>query len=596
MAELRGVDPHTLQFNPHNARHIPVSPAMDEQLLASIKAVGIIQPPSVTPKDDGLMIVVGNRRVRAAVQADLPVIEVLVCDTDEAAHAMHAVAENLIRASMSSVDIWRAIERLEAQSWNEQAIADALALPVRTVRRLKLLAHLHPPMLEVMARGSMPNEDQLRIIAMATREEQAQVWKKHKPRGSSAHGQAPKGQTDVTWWEIAQALAKRRMPASAAKFGDDLAKAHGIVWEDDLFAPPGEDGRYTTNVAGFFGAQQEWLQNNLPPRATLLPVNDHGQAQLPKKAERVYGKPGKGDLVGHFIDARSGEVQTVAYRLPETKKAGKPAGGKAAGDAASGRDGDDTPVARARPDVTQKGIAMIGDLRTEALHQALADMPIEDDTLLGLLILAFGGHNVTVDSGSGLCGDDRQAICRAITAGGALTADRDRLCQAARRMLIGVLSCRENRSQSGAVARIAGEAIGASLRLPNMATDEFLSCLSRGALETIARAEGVNIAPRAKDTRERMVKRFKDDSFVYPGALFRLTPEELAAAERPHGRPGWVSPVTGDDGAEDEDGEDDGTDAPRANARGQAPDGEGDADADDTGFHNDGSAERQAAD
>ena len=94
---------------------------------------------------------------------------------------------------------------------------------------------------------------------------------------------------------------------------------------------------------------------------------------------------------------------------------------------------------------------MIGDLRTDALHQALADMPIEDDTLLGMLILAFGGDNVTVDSGSDLSGDDREAICRAITEGGVLTADRDLLRQAARRMLIGVLSCRENRSQSGVV-------------------------------------------------------------------------------------------------------------------------------------------------
>ena len=173
---------------------------------------------------------------------------------------------------------------------------------------------------------------------------------------------------------------------------------------------------------------------------------------------------------------------------------------------------------------------MIGDLRTDALHQALADTPIEDDTLFGMLILAFGGDNVTVDSGSDLRGDDRQAICRTITEGGVLTADRDLLRQAARKMLIGVLSCRENRSQSGAFARIAGEAIGASLRLPNMATEEFLSCLSRGALETAARAEGVNIAPRAKDTRARMVTRFKDGTFVYPGALFRLTPEEQAAA------------------------------------------------------------------
>jgi ParB/RepB/Spo0J family partition protein len=580
MAELRSVDPRTLQPNPNNPRRAPVPPAMDEQLVASIKAVGIIQPPSVTPKDDGLMIVVGNRRVKASIKADLPLIDVLVCDADEAADAMRSVAENLIRASMSSVDIWRAIERLEAQGWNEQAIGDALALPVRTVRRLKLLAHLHPAMLDVMALGSMPNEDQLRTIAAATREEQAQVWKKHKPK---------KGQTDVTWFEVARALVKRRMPASAAKFGDDLAKAYGIVWEDDLFAPSGEDSRYTTNVEGFFGAQQEWLQNNLPERGTLLPVNEYGQGQLPKKAERVYSKPGKTDLVGHYIDVRTGEVETIAYRLPVPKKAGKPADGAKSttgattGPSGDGSDDEDAPSMRPRPDVTQKGVAMIGDLRTEALHQGFADTPIEDDTLLGMLILAFGGDNVTVDSGSDLRGDDRQAICRALTEGGVLTADLDLLRQAARKMLIGVLSCRENRSQSGPFARIAGEAIGAPLRLPNMATEEFLSCLSRRALETVARAEGVNVAPRAKDTRARMVTRFKDGAFVYPGALFRLTPEELAAAtERPRGRAGWVSPMTADDG---EGVEDDGTE----------PEHGDEGEADNTGFGNDDPAEREAA-
>jgi ParB family chromosome partitioning protein len=92
------------------------------------------------------------------------------------------VAENLIRGSMTSVDIWRAIERPEAQGWNEQSIADALALPMRTLRRLKPLAHLHPPMLDVTAFGSMPNEEQLRTIAAATQDEQAQVWNKHKPQ------------------------------------------------------------------------------------------------------------------------------------------------------------------------------------------------------------------------------------------------------------------------------------------------------------------------------------------------------------------------------------------------------------------------------
>jgi hypothetical protein len=92
------------------------------------------------------------------------------------------------------------------------------------------------------------------------------------------------------------------------------------------------------------------------------------------------------------------------------------------------------------------------------------------------------------------------------------------------------------------------------------------------------------VAPRAKDTRERMVKRFKDGTFVYPGALFRLTPEELAAAERPQGRrPGWVSPET-DGGGEGEGGEDDGTE----------PEDGGEDEA-DTGLDNDDPAEREAA-
>jgi ParB family chromosome partitioning protein len=147
-------------------------------------------------------------------------------------------------------------------------------------------------------------------------------------------------------------------------------------------------------------------------------------------------------------------------------------------------------------------------------------------------------------------------------------------------MLIGVLSCRENRSQSGVFARIAGEAIGASSRLPNMATGEFLACLSRSALETAARVESVNVAPRVVHTRERMVTRFKDGTFVWPGALFRLTPEELAAStEQRHGRAGQVDPVTGEDS---ERAEDDGTEPE-------------DGDDSDAGFGNDDPAEREAA-
>jgi len=53
MAELRSVDLRTLQSNPNNPRRTQVPAAMDKQLVASMKAVGIIQPPCVTPRTTG---------------------------------------------------------------------------------------------------------------------------------------------------------------------------------------------------------------------------------------------------------------------------------------------------------------------------------------------------------------------------------------------------------------------------------------------------------------------------------------------------------------------------------------------------------------
>ena len=463
------------------------------------------------------MIKAGTRRVTAAIAAGLATIDVIVADGDEVNGPMESLSENLIRASMNSVDIWRGIDALEQRGWNEPAIADALALPMRTIKRLKLLAHLHPPMLHAIAKGSMPSEDQLRTIAAASREEQAQVWKKYRPKKDQ----------DIYWSDVARALAKRRIPFSAAKFGDDLAKAYGVVWEDDLFAPADEDGRYTTNVDGFFGAQQEWLQNNLPERATLLPQDEYGRPQLPKKAETVYGSPGKNDRIGHYLEPYSGAVKTIAYRLPETRKSSK-----------ADKDPVDTapdpaaPQPKTRPDVTQKGLAMIGDFRTDALHQALREAQIEDSTLLGLLVLVLAAKNVSLQSGSDIGPFDREAIAATITEGGVLTSDLDLVRTAARNMLVAALSCRDN-SNSGLAARIAGDAVGASLYMPTMATDEFLSCLSRQALERAAETEVVRAKVRVRDTRARFIERLSGTRYVYPGALFQLTAEEIAAAAPP---------------------------------------------------------------
>ncbi|MDN5925693.1 MAG: ParB N-terminal domain-containing protein [Hyphomicrobiales bacterium] len=520
--ELKFIDPRALKENPDKARRSKSSPQADALLLATIRTVGIVQPPVVASEmngGNGYVIDAGHRRVKQAIAAGLEEIAVLVTERAEDGGAMRSLAETLAHEQLNPVDQWRAIERLVAVGWTEEAIAVALALPVRQIRKLRLLANVLPAMLDHMTKGDMPNEGQLRTIASAALDEQKEVWKKHKPS---------KADPQVSWWSVAQGLQKTRMHARDASFGDDLAQAYGIAWVEDLFAPADEDSRYTTDVEAFLGAQQEWMSNHLPKRGAIVEAGQYGEPKLPPKAERVYGKATKSDHTAMYLD-REGKVQSVAYRMPEAKK---PKGKNGEQTVA---DGEDAPiVVNTRPDVTRKGMEMVGDLRTDALHEALSRAPIEDDTLMALLVLAFAGQNVTVASGArdisyyGAAGLGEHAA-RLFDQDGKLEFDMDTLRVAVRSLLIDVLSCRENRSASGVVARVAGDVVGADNFLVNMGTDEFLSCLSRPALEASCKDTSVLPRQRVKDTRAALVEHFREGRFVHPTALFAPDPEKLAS-------------------------------------------------------------------
>src|SRR5262249_16427689 len=126
----------------------------------------------------------------------------------------------------------------------------------------------------------------------------------------------------------------------------------------------------------------------------------------------------------------------------------------------------------------------------------------------------------------------REALACGLLEGGVLTTDQGAVRKAARAMLQVALSCRDNMTNSGIVARVAGEAIDAKLFLPNMATEEFLSWLSKAALERAAAGEDVKIGSRGKDTRAGLIERFKDGTYVHPSALFAPTPDEIIDATR----------------------------------------------------------------
>jgi ParB family transcriptional regulator, chromosome partitioning protein len=150
-------------------------------------------------------------------------------------------------------------------------------------------------------------------------------------------------------------------------------------------------------------------------------------------------------------------------------------------------------------------------------------------------LISFASQNVSVTSASPNNYHSASTMARMVAGlvngDGTLNLERDTLQQTARSLLRHVLSCQVNRTNSGFAARIAGQAIGADCFLPNMGTDEFLSCLSRAAIEGAAKAASVPVQQKVKDTRAALVKRFADIEFVHPSALFGLKPDEVT---------GWI--------------------------------------------------------
>ena len=519
--ELRTVDPRSLIENPDNPRRKAPPDQADQQMAATARAIGIFHPPVVRDKAEGLTIIDGHRRVRAAIATGLPEIRAIVLGEGEdvADDELRAMVANVVHKAMSPVEQWRAIEKLVSERWTEEAISTALALPVRTLRKLRLLARIHPPMLDRMHAGDMPNENDLRLIASASPEEQASVWKKNKPK---------KGEK-VTWWQLARALTRRTVRAADAVFDAEFAAAYGVEYVEDLFAPANEDSRTTASVDGFLAAQHAWMEAHLPPGAVVLQAGEYGGPKLPKGANRYWGKPGTGGAKeGLFLDERTGQVETILFTVP--------APAPTAGSSRGGTMGDEPALPKApRPALTQKGTAMVGAMRTDALHAALREERIDEYKLIGLLVLALAGRNVEVKTGlahaAGLH-DTRREVAARLTEGGTLTSDPALLQTAARSMLAYTLSCRDNWSQSGPVARIAGDAIGADVHLPNMATADFLACLSKAAVEGVALGLNVPVQPTGKATRGAVIARVGEGRWLYPPALF-ASPEVTAEQVRP---------------------------------------------------------------
>jgi ParB/RepB/Spo0J family partition protein len=140
-------------FNPRKAR----DPERFAQLVASVKADGVLQPLLVTPDGDGFRLVAGEGRWLAAGEAGQTEVPVHIVEVDERTGGLElAMAENLARQDLDPVQEAHGYERLRAAGLTKKGIAERLGIAQRRVTErlelLKLPETLHPQ----VASGQIP--------------------------------------------------------------------------------------------------------------------------------------------------------------------------------------------------------------------------------------------------------------------------------------------------------------------------------------------------------------------------------------------------------------------------------------------------------
>jgi ParB family chromosome partitioning protein len=132
-----------------------------EQLAASIRAQGIIQPIVVTPVVNGpngarYLIVAGERRWRASQLAGLLEVPVVVRDTDEQQRLELALVENLQRADLDPIESARAFQELVAiRGYSHEQLAERVGKDRSTISNAVRLLRLPEKVQEMVRDGRL---------------------------------------------------------------------------------------------------------------------------------------------------------------------------------------------------------------------------------------------------------------------------------------------------------------------------------------------------------------------------------------------------------------------------------------------------------
>jgi ParB family chromosome partitioning protein len=179
------VELRLISTNPYQPRK-EFDPEKLAELAESIKVHGIIQPLLVREFQNDYQLIAGERRLRAAKQAGLETVPVIIREMSDETMMEVALVENLQREDLNPIEEAEAYHRLgEEFSLTQDEIARRVSKSRPAVANALRLLNLPKEIQSDLSSGVLSAGHARALLSLKTPAEQTRIWTKTKTQGLS---------------------------------------------------------------------------------------------------------------------------------------------------------------------------------------------------------------------------------------------------------------------------------------------------------------------------------------------------------------------------------------------------------------------------
>jgi ParB family chromosome partitioning protein len=192
-ADFGGRAPQFAEIEVDSVRANPQQPRRDfeedglQDLAASIKAKGVVQPIIVRKVDGEFELIAGERRLRATKMAGLQRIPAFIAQVEDGSEALElALIENLQREDLNPMEQADGFQRLaKTYGLTQEQISERVGMSRAAVANVLRLLNLPRDVQTSLSNGDISAGHARAILSLPDRERQVALWKRILKEGLS---------------------------------------------------------------------------------------------------------------------------------------------------------------------------------------------------------------------------------------------------------------------------------------------------------------------------------------------------------------------------------------------------------------------------